>query len=139
MARSLWMKWLACGVFAAGAVMASSSALAQEDIQPLDLRFTHRGDVVYFIADAEKAGEEAKAAKQSQGEYWLGVQIAELPEVAKQQLGVDQGLVVEDVMPDSPAAKAEIRKHDILVKADDTPLKEPSDLVKSVEASKGKE
>ena len=99
--------------------MASSSALAQEDIQPLDLRFTHRGDVVYFIADAEQAGEEAKAAKQSQGEYWLGVQIAELPEVAKQQLGVDQGLVVEDVMPDSPAAKAEIRKHDILVKADD--------------------
>src|SRR3954471_11416111 len=139
MARSVWMKGLAVGVFTAGAVAASSSALAQEDVKPLDLRFTHRGDVLYLIADAEKPGEEAKAAKEGQNEYWIGVQIAELPEVAKQQLGLDQGLVIEDVMPDSPAAKAEIKKHDILIKAGDTPLKEPSDLVKSVEASKGKE
>jgi len=102
-------------------------------VQRLDLHPNRGGDVLYLVADEQKSGEAG------QGEYWLGVQIAALPEVAKQQLGIDQGLVVEEVVPDSPAAKAEIRKHDILVKADDTALKEPTDLIKSVEASKGKE
>jgi membrane-associated protease RseP (regulator of RpoE activity) len=145
MARSIWTKWLACGVFSAGVVAAGNSAMAQQDVlvlteqaipyhvQPLDLRATRAGNVLYLAAD------EQKSAEANQGEYWLGVQIAALPEVAKQQLGIDQGLVVEEVMPNSPAAKAEIKKHDILIKLDDMPLKEPEDLIKSIEISKGKE
>jgi hypothetical protein len=74
-----------------------------------------------------------------QSDYWLGLQIAALPEVAKRQLNVEHGLAVEDVLVDSPAAKAEIKKYDILVKAGDTPLKEHRDLVKAVDASQGKE
>ena len=62
-----------------------------------------------------------------------------MPELAKQQLGVDYGLAVEDVTADSPAAKAEIKPHDILVKAGDVPLKEAGDLVKVVEGSEGKD
>jgi membrane-associated protease RseP (regulator of RpoE activity) len=80
-----------------------------------------------------------RAAGASEGEYWLGLQIEVLPEVAKQQLGVKHGLTVEEVLPDSPAAKAEIRKYDILIKANEELLKEPADLVKSVEGSQGKE
>src|SRR5205085_284230 len=74
-----------------------------------------------------------------QSEYWLGLQLAALPEIVKKQLAVEDGLTVEEVAADSPAAKAEIKKFDILVKAGDTPLKSLSDLVKAVDASQGKE
>src|SRR3954468_15877494 len=126
MLRRSW-RWLACAITGAMAAAMGHAVMAQADVliltepieyhvQPLNLRTTRRGDAVYFIA------EEAKTAQGDESEYWLGVQIAALPEVAKQQLGIDQGLVVEDVAPDSPAAKAEIKKHDILTKAGDTPL-----------------
>ena len=134
------------GMWCCGAVATAvgSTTVAQQDVliltesipyqvQPLDLRATHRDNLVYFLAD------EAKTDEAAQGEYWLGVRIAELTDVVRQQLGIDQGLVVEEVMPDSPAAKAEIKKFDILIKAANAPLKEPDDLIKSVEASKGKE
>jgi membrane-associated protease RseP (regulator of RpoE activity) len=132
----------ACFAFAA---MWAGVAVAQEDVlirapkpvegsvEPLDLELTADADVL-FIRDDEPKNDEAKPDG-----YWLGVQIAELPEVAKQQLGIEHGLTVEDVMPESPAAKAEIKKFDILVRAGDTPLKEAGDLVKSVDASQGKE
>jgi hypothetical protein len=90
------------------------------------------GGLFYVVADQGEIADD-------EGEYWLGVQLAALPELAKQQLGVEHGLAVEEVAADSPAAKAEIRRFDILVKADDTPLKDAGDLIKSVEASQGKE
>jgi S1-C subfamily serine protease len=57
------------------------------------------------------------------GEYWIGIALGELPEVVKQQLQIENGLVVEDVLPDSPAAKAEFKKFDVLLKAADKPPK----------------
>src|SRR3954447_15159235 len=74
-----------------------------------------------------------------QSDYWIGVQVAAVPDVAKKQLAIDDGLAVEEVTQDSPAAKAEIKKFDILVKAGDAPLKNITDLVKAVDASQGKE
>jgi hypothetical protein len=74
-----------------------------------------------------------------QSDYWIGVQVAAVPDVAKKQLAIEDGLAVEEVTPDSPAAKAEIKKYDILVKAGDAPLKNIADLVKAVDASQGKE
>src|SRR3954453_15996668 len=127
MAGSL-LKWLACGIFGAGMISAANGATAQEDVlvpatepteyrvERLDPRWSHRGDAVYFVVDEAPAAEGAKTAQADKNEYWLGVRIAELTDVVKQQLGIDQGLVVEDVMPDSPAAKADIKKNDILIK-----------------------
>jgi hypothetical protein len=74
-----------------------------------------------------------------QSEYWLGLALERLPEVAKQQLGIEYGLVVADVSEDGPAAKAEVKKYDILIKASDTPVREPKDLVKVVDEAKDKE
>ncbi len=75
----------------------------------------------------------------SSSDYWLGVQVAALPELTKRQLALKHGLAVEDVTADSPAAKAEIKRYDILLKAGDTPLNVVADLVKTVEAAQGKE
>lgn len=66
-------------------------------------------------------------------EYWIGIALAELPDVVKKQLGIEHGLVVGDAMPDSPAAKAGFEKHDILLKVGDKVLKEPADLVNAVD------
>jgi hypothetical protein len=47
------------------------------------------------------------------------------------------GLVVEKLMPDSPAAKAGIRQFDVLLRAGGTPLLGLRDLLGQVEKSKG--
>lgn len=59
---------------------------------------------------------------------------AQLPDLPK-----DQGLLVQQAMPDHPAAKAGIQAHDILVAAGDKPLAQVADLTAAIEASKGAE
>ena len=61
--------------------------------------------------------------------YWVGLNVE-----AK-----DSGLVVEGVAPDSPAAKAGIKPHDVLKTVDGKPLKKGEDLVKAVQQAKEKD
>ncbi|MGD0898790.1 MAG: PDZ domain-containing protein, partial [Thermoguttaceae bacterium] len=58
--------------------------------------------------------------------YWLGLYVEPR----------EQGLVIEHVMPDSPAAKGGLKPHDVLVKAGDKPLKNPADLIEAVQKAK---
>ena len=119
---------------------AGASTLAQDDVLiatgPVELNVQPLDDVTLTFTSGD---DHAAADDSAKSQYWLGVQLAALPEVAKEQLGVEDGLAVEEVVADSPAAKAEIKRHDILIKAGDKPLKELSDLVKAVESSDGKE
>ena len=82
------------------------------------------------------AGEAAARAAPS---YWIGVSIDEVDDTLREhlKLGEKVGLVVSDVLKDSPAAKVGLEKNDILLQADGKPLKAPDDLVKSVQATKG--
>ncbi len=143
MTRNNWLEVLWSAVAGAAVMGFAGVSCAQE---------SGAKEIVVLAAgpqtgDAKPSGEarfvvvnvDEESDKAPQGEYWLGVQIAALSEVVKRQLAVEHGLAVEEVSPDSPAAKAEIRKYDILVKADDKPLKEFGDLIKVVDASQGKE
>ncbi len=72
-------------------------------------------------------------------EYWLGL-FASHPSPALQaqlKLPKDQGLVVESLLPDGPAAKAGLQQHDILLNGNDKPLTGLHDLVKLVDQVKG--
>ena len=141
MKRCICEAWK-CLFVCAGLALATGVSFGQQDVlipggpvefsvQPLD---EPRADLLFaFVRSDEEAADDAKS------EYWLGVQVSHVPEVAKQQLGIENGLVVREVVPDSPAAKADIRRHDILTKVKDTPLTELEDLVKAVEAADGKE
>ena len=72
--------------------------------------------------------------------YMIGVNCSPISESLTAQLDLETGtgLVVESVSGDSPAEKAGLEKHDILMFADDARLAEISDLVKAVQRA-GKE
>src|SRR2546425_3267446 len=63
---------------------------------------------------------------------FLGVETSQVPDVVSEQLGLVKGLglVVEYVVPDSPAASAGIQQNDILKMLNDQILIEPSQLRK---------
>ncbi len=74
-------------------------------------------------------------------EYWLGIQFrpAFPALIAQLHLPEHQGIVVEAVVPDGPAAKAGLAQYDVVLKADDKKISDVSDLRKAVEAAKDKE
>ena len=147
MKRWTRLNWLGCGILGSLAACSGQVALAQSP--PIREVIEKQGDLVLRLVEdvaQEAADPSALAARvvlladsAVPSEYWLGIGLGELPEVAKEQLGIESGLVVSDIMDDSPAAKAEFKKHDILVKAGDKPLNEPADLIEVVDASQGKE
>jgi hypothetical protein len=61
----------------------------------------------------------------------LGVQISKPSETLEEQLGLPKGhaFVIDQVVPDSAAAKAGVKNHDILLKVNDKPVpSEPQEL-----------
>src|SRR6266566_4365703 len=65
---------------------------------------------------------------------FLGVETSQVPSVVSEQLGLAKGfgLVVDYVVPDSPAAAAGIQQNDILKMLNDQILTEPDQLSKLV-------
>jgi|HubBroStandDraft_6_1064221.scaffolds.fasta_scaffold397679_1 hypothetical protein len=63
---------------------------------------------------------------------FLGVETSQVPDVVSEQLGLPKGLglVVDYVLPDSPAATAGVQQNDILKMLNDQILVEPSQLRK---------
>lgn len=79
------------------------------------------------------AGEQADDERPSPPKYWIGLLggaiPADNPLRAHLDLPEKQGLLVANVMPDSPAAKAGLKRHDILLKANNNDLHEMKDLI----------
>src|SRR5438067_13684306 len=65
---------------------------------------------------------------------FLGVETSEVPSVVSEQLGLAKGfgLVVDYVVPDSPAATAGVRQNDIIKMLNDQILTEPDQLAKLI-------
>src|SRR5207244_2180761 len=71
-----------------------------------------------------------------------GVQMQDLTPELKDRLKVqaDAGAVVTDVVPDSPAAKAGLKRDDVITAVDSRPVKNPMDLQGAIQtAGAGKE
>ena len=71
-------------------------------------------------------------------DYWLGIGFRPLEEALRTQLGLPeaQGLLVNQVMPEAPAARAEVKRHDVLLKANGKPLGGIQQLIDAVDAAK---
>ena len=86
-------------------------------------------------APAEAAAKQAESA----AGYWLGILGAPADTLLKTHLKLDAGVVVEQVLPDSPAAKAGIRENDILLRFGDVKLTDVECLVKAVTENQDRE
>jgi hypothetical protein len=70
--------------------------------------------------------------------YWIGIEVMPVPAALRSQLNLakKQGLLVASIPKNSPAEKAGITRHDVLLRAGDKPLANPRDLLAAVEAAK---
>lgn len=95
----------------------------------------------------EAVGGTAAAAGDSDWEvfkpsaYWLGLMCRPVDDALRAQLRLpqDSGLLVERVMEDSPAAKAGIQQHDVLLKVGGKPVGQVGALIQTIDAAKQKE
>ncbi len=128
MKTSVLLGGMAALLFAAGA------AVADEPVGKVQIVIN--GQPVELTEHAAKlAPETAKL-----GKYWLGLMVAPLGDEQRKEMKVPegQGLVVKEVVPDGPAAKAKLQENDVLLKAGDKPLGSVDDLLAAVNAAQDK-
>jgi hypothetical protein len=70
-------------------------------------------------------------AVQEPAGHWIGVMAGPLSPALRAHLDVpeDQGILAYEVVPDSPADKAGLKKYDVLLRANDVDLHDKNDLV----------
>jgi serine protease Do len=119
------------------ALLIASNTFAQEAPKPpapRDAENTEKRRVVVVKrADGEAPGPKAEPRA------WLGIEPAPVGEALAAQLGLAEGtgLLVAAVLPESPAAEAGLRQHDVLTKLDDQLLIEVRQLQVLVRNRKG--
>lgn len=67
---------------------------------------------------------------------YLGVYIEDLTPAERTELKINEGVRVEDVVPNSPAQKSGIKKSDIILKIEKEPIKDSDHLVKVIRSYK---
>src|SRR6185437_13139419 len=57
-------------------------------------------------------------------DFWIGVRCAELPALLQAQLDLPegQGVLVDEVVADSPAQRADLKAYDVIFAVDDKPV-----------------
>lgn len=80
-------------------------------------------------------GIDADIEKDKGQKYMIGVECAEMDEALREKFGVEEGMgvAVNSVFEGSPAAKAGIKKGDILIKLGDEDLEDAEQLVEAVQ------
>jgi len=88
--------------------------------------------------DVKVVSEEEEETRPAKDRTWLGVGVEEVSEALADQLGLDTGvgLLVTHVSADSPAAKAGMKKNDVLIELAGQSLVHPAQLRKLVQARK---
>jgi hypothetical protein len=126
MSRTCWL--LGAALMLWGPVAMAQAPEEYRDMAPTEYRNLPRG--IGAVVDATKVPEAPK--------YWLGIEVLPVPPALREHLNLPekQGLLVQGVAADSPAAKAGIVQHDVLLRVGDKPLREPHDLILAIEATK---
>ena len=91
-----------------------------------DRPFSPRGE----NASRDGAGAERGAARPQKPTPFIGVMTAPVPPSLGAQIGLAEGfgIVVEEVVPDSPAAAAGVQRYDVLKQLNDQQLTDPNQL-----------
>lgn len=93
-----------------------------------------------LLAAEPEASPTTPPETKASSDWWLGVQCRPIDEALRTHLGLaeSEGLVVEKTVPNSPADKAGLQRHDVLLSVDGKPLKSPLELIEAVNAAEGK-
>ncbi len=121
-------------IFGAGAI-----AQAQDEEKPdksvVQIGRADKEDAVPNLPSAGSAGVPGQP-QQPRLEYWIGLKGGDIPSDhplrAQLDLPENQGLLVAEIMPNSPALKAGLKQNDILLKANKTDLHDMKDLIELV-------
>lgn len=70
--------------------------------------------------------------------HWMGVAVRPTDDVLQKHLGIKGGLVIDAVAEDSPAAKAGMQRHDILLTVGDVPVGNMNELMEFLSKNKDK-
>src|SRR5262245_57427270 len=90
------------------------------------------------VTPALARGQQTVQASEDKGTY-LGVLFGPLPEALYDQLPQlprGQGVLITHVLPDSPAAKADLHRHDIVLAYDDTKIRDSEHFARLIQADK---
>lgn len=87
--------------------------------------------------ESPKPGRESAAKPASGPPAWLGIQVDDLEESTRAQLDLEEGvgLVIADVVSDSPAEKSGLKKQDLLLQIDGKPVRGEESLRKFMESA----
>jgi len=85
----------------------------------------HTGQFYHNMTAPEIAGAEKKGG-------YLGVQVKNLGDQLQKYFEVSHGVLIEEVMKDSPAEKAGLKAGDVITAISDRKIKDPDDLVRTV-------
>jgi membrane-associated protease RseP (regulator of RpoE activity) len=74
--------------------------------------------------------------KPPENKYWIGVSVTQLEPALRAQLQLPkgQGLIVNDVVKDSPASRSNIKVNDILLNLDGQPLSDSANVIEVVQS-----
>lgn len=134
------LEWLllVAMIFGGGAIAQAQDDAAVADEQPPGkiVRIGPAGDSQISIDGATIEGESADVGEPAPPKQWIGIFLAPLSDELRAQIDIpaDQGVLVRQVVPGSPAEKAGIKPFDILLTANDEKLTDPGQLTDLVRA-----
>lgn len=70
------------------------------------------------------------------GHVWLGVTLKNIEGDLSEFLGTDKGVLIEEVHPTSPAAKADVKKGDVILSIDGTQIAGPEQVLNIMKSAK---
>jgi membrane-associated protease RseP (regulator of RpoE activity) len=125
-------------ILAAFILVPWSNVMAQEEPNHIDNRLLLK----YEPELAERLAVALAADRDAPSEYWVGLEVAVPEDSQREKLKLpkdqpaDQGLIVQQVVPDAPGDKAGIKVGDLLIKLGDKPLKSLSDPLDAIRDAK---
>lgn len=96
---------------------------------PNQAQGNYQGVAELFTLVSQEAGQQARPAE-NLSEFWIGVAGNSVDSVFRLHLDLpeNQGMLITEVIADSPAARAGLKTNDVLVMAGEKPIKESADL-----------
>jgi hypothetical protein len=98
-----------------------------------------------LLASVAPAQDEASSPDETNGadlalevtvpeaDFWVGLMGVPVNELLKSHLKIEHGLIVHAVVPDSPAAKAGLQQHDILLQFNETAIHDLASLAGAIQ------